>query len=441
MSQPIKNQFLALAGQVLPAAVGMISFMLLVRVLDQQVLGEYLIYMTTVVLFEMVKSGGLQSALIMRVSENDAEKRDIVVGSAYWFGALVVISSAVLLLAGYFLSVFRQGSGFHVFCLAYAVMGFITLPLHIAEAEAVAAQKLQFLLVLRLLQSLNPLLVAVLAWMGMDTLYGLVTVHVGFNALLLAFVLLTARTNPLLVFKRSKEEVMRLFHLVKYTLATLGTTNVLKSADTFLIGAIMGPAAVALYAIPLKLTELFEIPLRTLSTTAFPQLANRFNSNDKPGFRKGFLSYLTGSYLLYIPGLMLAFALAPFLVQLIGGKQYADTAGIFRVFVLFGFFLPLNRITGIVLDAMQKPGLNFIKVAIMALVNILADLAAIYLAESLNWVAFASVINAVTGCFLGVYFIKKSGLVLDSNVWNDIKQIIKVTASRPLNRLGYTCTK
>ena len=125
---------------------------------------------------------------------------------------------------------------------------------------------------------------------------------------------------------------------------------------------------------------------------------------------------------MYIPGLILAFILAPTLVLIIGGEKYASSADIFRVFVFFGAFLPLNRITGIVLDAIQKPGLNFLKVATMALVNIVADIAALYFSGDLRWVAFASVINAATGCFLGILFIKKAGVLNDEKIMPLVSQ-------------------
>lgn len=415
-SKVVKNQILALSGQVLPAALGMVSFMWLVRILDPKVLGEYLIYMTSVVLFEMVKSGGLQSALVMKVSDKDPVKRNRVIGSAYWLGGIVVSLSGIILLVTYFLPYGSEDSGFKVFCLWYSVLGIITLPLHIAEAEAVADQNLIFLLLLRILQSINPLIVALFAFLGYNSLQWLATVHVGVNVLLLFYVLISKKTNPALILKKTKEEVRSLVNLIKYTLATLGTTNILKSADTFLIGSFLGPTFVALYAIPQKLTELFEIPLRTLSTTAFPQLAAHHNARDKHGFNNSFISYLTWAYILYIPGLILAFILAPFFVLLIGGEKYANSADIFRVFVFFGAFLPLNRITGIVLDAIQKPGLNFLKVATMASVNIIADVAALYFSGDLRWVAFASVVNAATGCFLGLFFIKKAGVLNDEKI-------------------------
>lgn len=419
--QILVTQALAFASQLFPALVGVLSFMLLVRVTAPVVLGEYLIYLAAVILFEMVKSGGLQSALVMRIAKSDPEHRRQISGSAYWLATVFSVSVSVILALLYVLPVFTNNPGIRVFCGWYAVVGLLTVPLHIAEAEAIARQELKFILFLRLAQSANALITAAYAWMGPQSLEALATVHLAFTGFLLLVVLVLRRTNPLDIRFRVWAEIKQLFHLVKYTLATLATTNLLKTADTFLIGAFLGPAAVALYAVPLKLTELFEIPLRSLSTTAFPQLAGYFNHQDKSGFKYSFVQYVSWSYLLYLPALLAAFLLAPWLVVLLGGQAYAETASIFRVLILFGLFLPLNRMTGIALDAIQRPKENFYKVAAMATINIVGDWLALEFTGDLNWVAFVSVVNAASGAWLGWWLLKRANFIpskqLGMEVW------------------------
>lgn len=413
-------QGLAFASQLLPAIIGLGSFMLLVRVTQPVVLGEYIVYTTAVILFEMIKSGGLQSALVMRASTDDKDLQKTIIGSAYWLGGLISLSISVILIILFFSGVFSKQPGIQIFCGWYAVLGIVTLPLHIAEAEAVARQDLKFLLILRITQSANGLIIAFYAFFNKGSLEEFASVHLVFNIVLMVLVLLAGKTHPLSINFKTMTEVKSLFNLIKYTLATLATTNVLKSADTFLIGSVMGPASVAQYAIPMKLTELFEIPLRSLSTTAFPQMAAKHNDNDNIGFKKTLVQYLSWSYLLYIPGLLLAFILAPYLVLLIGGKQYADTTPIFRVFVIYGLLLPINRMTGIGLDAIQKPNKNFIKVLVMAIINIIADVIAIYLTHDLVWVAFASVVNAISGAWLGWWMLEKTGLLKGNHVLQEM---------------------
>lgn len=413
-------QGLAFASQLLPAIIGLGSFMLLVRVTKPEILGEYIVYTTAVILFEMIKSGGLQSALVMRASTDDHNQQKNIIGSAYWLGGLISLSISFVLIILFFSGVFYQNAGIQIFCGWYAILGIVTLPLHIAEAEAVAKQDLKFLLFLRITQSANALIIAFYAFLKEGSLEEFATVHLLFNICLLIFVLIFKKTNPLNIKFKTMTEVKSLFNLIKYTLATLATTNVLKSADTFLIGSLMGASSVAKYAIPLKLTELFEIPLRSLSTTAFPQLAAKHNEKDYPAFKDTLVKYLSWSYLLYIPGLLFAFILAPYLVLIIGGKQYADTTPIFRVFILFGLLLPINRMTGICLDALQLPNKNFLKVLIMAIINIVADLLALYLTHDLVWVAFASVVNAIIGASLGWWMLDKTGVLHNHNILKEI---------------------
>jgi O-antigen/teichoic acid export membrane protein len=428
-------QGLAFASQLLPAIIGLGSFMLLVRVTRPVVLGEYIVYTTAVILFEMIKSGGLQSALVMRASTDDKDLQKTIIGSAYWLGGLISLSISIVLVILFFSGVFSKQPGIQIFCGWYAILGIVTLPLHIAEAEAVAKQDLSFLLLLRITQSANGLIIAFYAFFSEGSLEEFATVHLLFNVALLVYVLIARKTHPLQIKFKTMTEVKSLYNLIKYTLATLATTNVLKSADTFLIGSVMGPTSVAQYAIPMKLTELFEIPLRSLSTTAFPQLAAKHNENNPSGFKKTMVQYLSWSYLLYIPGLLFAFILAPYLVLLIGGKQYADTTPIFRVFILFGLLLPINRMTGIGLDALQKPDKNFYKVLIMAIINIVADILAIYLTHDLVWVAFATVINALTGAALGWWMLKKTGVLIGNHVYNEMIEYSQTFISQTITKL------
>ena len=425
---------LAFASQLLPAIVGVLSFMLLVRVAIPSVLGQYIIYMAAVILFEMVKSGGLQSALVMKVATDDAAMQKKIIGSAYWLGASFSLSVSFILVLLYFSGIFSSLPAIEIFCGWYACLGIITLPLHIAEAEAVAKQDLKFLFWFRLAQSTNGILIAAVALFFNAGLPLFATVHVCFTTLLLLMVLLSKKTNPLNIIYRTTEETKKLFQLIKYTFGTLAVTNLLKTADTFLIGSMMGPLGVAKYAVPLKLTELFEIPLRSLSTTAFPQLSANHNNTDHNAFKKTFVQYISWAYMIYIPCLLIAFVFAPFIVTVLGGQQYADTASIFRVFILFGFLLPANRMTGISLDALQLPNKNFQKVLVMAIINIVGDVAAIHFTHQLEWVAFVSVLNGALGVYIGWCMLMQTRLMQPTNIFKETTAYCKTFVMLILHR-------
>ena len=431
---------LAFAGQLAPALIGVCSFMILVRVTQTDLLGQYIIFSSAVVLFEMIKSGGLQSALVMRLSGATAEQQKLIIGSAYLLGILISCFLSLLLGIVYYTNLFKAQPGVHLFCAWYAYLGIITLPLHITEAQAVAEQKLSFLLKLRIAQSVTALLIATYAYLLGGSLLAFANVQLIYTTLLTLFVVFAGKTKPLYIRYKMMNEVRRLFNLIKYTFGTLATTNLLKSADTFLIGSFLGTRAVAMYAVPLKLTELFEIPLRSLSTTAFPQLAKANNHGHTIAFKKLYIQYLSFAYLLYIPAIITAFILAPFLIATIGGEKYLSTVIIFRVFLLYGLLLPADRLTGIGLDALQKPQQNLLKVGCMAVINIAGDLIAINLTGHLEWVAFASVLNVITGIVVGNYLLNKTGIFSSSPIYTSSVLYSKTIIKTLVNKLRLKMT-
>src|SRR4051812_33621608 len=104
-------QAMAFASQLLPAIIGVLSFMLLVRTVKQEILGHYMMYLAAVVLFEMVKSSGQQSAVVMRASGCTKAQERAITGSAYWLGGVVSISLSIVLSLLYFSNAFALQPG------------------------------------------------------------------------------------------------------------------------------------------------------------------------------------------------------------------------------------------------------------------------------------------------------------------------------------------
>ena len=78
---------------------------------------------------------------------------------------------------------------------------------------------------------------------------------------------------------QKKETTKELIDFGKYSMGTLIGSSLLKSADTFIIGLspVLGSAGIAMYAIPLKLTDLLGIPLRSFAMTAYPRMSKKMH--------------------------------------------------------------------------------------------------------------------------------------------------------------------
>jgi O-antigen/teichoic acid export membrane protein len=207
-----------------------------------------------------------------------------------------------------------------------------------------------------------------------------------------------------------------LLHFGKYTTFTLVGTNLLRSADTLIISlSPLGNSAVALYSIPLKLTELQQIPLRSFAATAFPKMSKASLQGKVEEVRELFYTYSGALTYLFIFISLFTFIFADFFVLFLAGKQYVQTdpitgfnaVSIVRVFSLYGLLLPIDRMTGIGLDSINKPNINALKVLFMVIVNVAGDLIAIFVFKSLILVAVASILFTLLGIWIGMVFLNK----------------------------------
>ena len=206
----------------------------------------------------------------------------------------------------------------------------------------------------------------------------------------------------------TKTSIKKQLNFGKYSMLTLIGTNLLRSADIFIIGYFMGAAKVAVYSLPLKLIEAAEMPLRAFATTAFPKFAKMFALNQKEKVAESFSTQvLFLSICLLIPSI-LGFSLAEPIILLVGGEEYLEGVWVFRIFMVFIFFLPLDRLSGVLLDGIGKPQVNTVKVILMTTVNIIGDIIAVYYFKSLFIVALVTIINVNLGIIIALYALKKS---------------------------------
>lgn len=165
----------------------------------------------------------------------------------------------------------------------------------------------------------------------------------------------------------------------------------------------------AVYYIPQRLMEIFEIPLRAFIATALPVMSAAVHREDKR-----YVSYIMKKYagmltIALIPIAIVSFIAADLIIGLLfGGKyQHSDAGNIFRIFMCFVMLLPIDRFFGITLDIIGKPQLNMIKVFIMLTVNVIGDFAGIFIFHNLYGVAIASIFTFFSGAIFGYWALKK----------------------------------
>ena len=199
----------------------------------------------------------------------------------------------------------------------------------------------------------------------------------------------------------------RLLRFGRFSAATTVGATLLRSADALILGAVLGPAAVALYGVPQKLVEAAEVPIRGLGGAAFPALARAARAGDGAALADRLRRDVLSLTLLLLPAVALGWVFAPQATALLGGAAYAEAAAPFRWFLAYALLLPIDRFLGLALDALDRPHLNTLKVGAMLAANVAGDGLALGLGFGVTGVAAVTVGMTAVGVGVGLALVAR----------------------------------
>lgn len=440
-----EDNFLSLAGNLVIAVLGLGGFALLARSLDPAHFAQWVIFISGGSLVEMLRFGITNNALVRFLSGASKEQSEQLIGSNVLISLVSTVSIAVIMVAAnIFFKETISNSIYVLFFTWYPLLAFINLPWN--NAMIVLQAKMEYGKILWI-KTLNS---------GLFFLF-LVINKIVFNfyivQLIWALLLINLLTTLICISKgwdgllhirkANKSTNATLLNFGKYSTFTLIGTNLLRNADLLIISiSPLGSAAVALFSIPLKLTELQQIPLRSFAATAFPRMSKASLKGNINEVQNLFYSYSGALTYLFVCISIITFVFAKEFVILISGSQYLnsgtntfDIVTLVRIFSIYGLLLPIDRMTGIGLDSMNKPHINALKVIIMLVINVIGDLVAVFIFKSLEVVAIATLLFTTAGIVVGAYCINKefdfsiiqifkSGNRFYLTIWNQFTKLI-----------------
>lgn len=407
--------FLSLAGNLTISFFGFAGFAILARTFSVDVFGQWVLYISSGTFIEMFRFGITNTAIIRYLSGVKDEERLKFIGSNGLIGLVATIFIAFILVSCHLLfPIPIKNAGYELFFTWYPLLAFVNLPLNTALVIMQADQQFGKILMVKSLNSGLFFFILLANYLFLHlTLFQLVWAQVAITFLTSMVCVVNSWDGLRHIRKATKATNKVLLNFGKYTTFTLIGTNLLRSADTLIISlSPLGTAAVALYSIPMKLTELQQIPLRSFVATAFPKMSKACIQNKMEEVKSIFYTYTGAMTYLFVGISLFTFVFADFFVLVLGGRQYLgvdpitgfNTATIVRIFSIYGLLLPLDRMTGVGLDAINHPEWNFIKVTIMVVANVIGDLIAVFMLKSLPMVAVGSILFTAIGVWVGYRF-------------------------------------
>lgn len=415
-----EKNFLSLSGNMIFAGLGLVSFLLLVRSLDKEAFGEWVLFMTIATFVDLFRFGLTRNAIIRFSSSGNESISISMMGTTYFMGLIMVLACFILLWPVYLL--FGESIGAYIlFFKYYPLYALANLSWNNAISFFQAEQKFGRILFIRLFNMAGFVLFLIfnrVFWnLGVEAL---LIVNIITNLISSVASIVSGRDGLKHIYKTNWVTVRKISGYGIFSIGSTIGSSLLKSADVFIIGLnpLLGTVAVAIYSIPLKLVEMINIPLRSFIATAFPKMSKASLDNEREKLKELFYTYSGALTLLFTLISLGGFLLARPLVLFLGGNEYLDSVEllvwIFRIFCIYGLMLPLDRMLGVALDSLGYPRLNMYKVMVMAFLNIVGDLLMVFVFESLSGVAWVTLFFTLTGLYFGDRYLKR---YLEIRLW------------------------
>src|ERR1035437_8957654 len=309
---------LSLAGNMSLSFWGLLSFFILTRSLGNHEFGVWVLFITAGNMIEMFRSGLTSTALIRFLSGAEGEERESLIGSNWLIGLnITILLSVIIVISNLFFGDHFTKSGWGLFFTWYPVLAVMNLPFNNAITVLQADQKFGKILFIRTISSGGFVIFLVTNFFFLHLgLLSILYFYLGIN-IFTSLLTVVLRWDGLKYLRKSnKLMTKKLIDFGKYTMGTLLGSNLLKSADTFIISLspFLGPTGVAYFSVPLKLTELLEVPLRSFLATAYPKMSKASIKNDVKEVARIFYSYTGVLTYMFLGFAVLAFIFADFFV-------------------------------------------------------------------------------------------------------------------------------
>jgi len=408
------NNIHSLLGNILYAGFSMILFIFMVRTLDKELYGRWIIILTTFNLLDIFRVGLTGTGAIRAISTSTGIDQYKNIAASYQLSIFITLLLSCIFIPIYFLlHSYFQNSYYLPILLFYPIMAFSNLIHTQATNYNQGIVNFKRILVIRsTVGFLNLMCIGLYIYFFDETLEGIVYTYCLSDIVTSLFVIANKWDGINYIKYFDFQCIKDLMKFGKYSTASLIGSNLLRSSDTFILSLspIFGATGIAIYSIPMKFIELIEIPLRSLTSTAFPKFSIAFQES-KAKFIDVFSNYLTLSVLLLLPVVIIIPIFSEQILYFLGGRNYIQSIElqkhILYFITLYIFFLPFDRFSGMSLMSFNRPDVNFMKVSLMLLCNVIFDVIAIFIFKSLVLVALGSVLFTIIGTILGFVQLKK----------------------------------
>lgn len=368
----IRSGKFTLLQRVAMLIFGVGTFYLLVRTLDKDGYGTWMLFITVTALLDTARNGFLKNPLIRYLNKVDKEEKVSLQASSFALNVMFsVISSFILVLCAGLLADAWDAPYIRLLFYIYFFTNLAYAVFFHCEYIQIANFRFKGPLLGALLKS--GLFFLSVAFFYFTDYSGNVVIlsycYLGAAIIATAAMVITSRDLINFEFNMKLSWAKELFSYGKYTLGTNISAVFMRNIDVWMLGWYLTPAAVAVYNVAIRVANLFEVPLMALAAVMFPQAVKKAEEEGESALKELYERSVALIVLLTAPMVVLVILFSKEIVWLLAGEGYEETAMILNVTMLYGLIIPFNKQMGILLDAIGRAKINMLFVARNAVIN------------------------------------------------------------------------
>lgn len=331
--------------------VGFLGLVYFTRVLAKDLLGVYFLFFLVVQVASLVSNLGMRQALVTKIGEG--ERPDAAFSAALAVITLVALAVTGLVYLG------RTPLANYVGADVPGLVAAATAAWLLADIYKNGLQAEDRVLASGLLQLSEDVLrvgvgavLITLGWGPRGLMIGVVAGFVG-------AVLLGHLATGLSVVLPRREDFRRIFSVSRYTMVYGPTNFAYFWLDTYMIGLLMGQAAVSSYEVGWQTTRVLIIATTAISTTIFPKIP-RWAADDRyDEIERVIPGTVLFTLFFPLPGLVGLVVLGPDVLRLVYTPAYLDA--VLPMALLAGYMAveAVQRVSNPILTGIDRPDVPF----------------------------------------------------------------------------------
>jgi O-antigen/teichoic acid export membrane protein len=269
----INKHTLSLATNAVLPVLGMVILSLLARRLSKPDFGNYVFFLIVFTLADTFRTGFLQTSLIKFYSGSTPERKINISGSTWYLAFFITSAFAVVNLLIYL--IYKNPDADIAITLKwFSLIYFCTLPSAVSLWILQAEERFDKMFILQLMNQGGFLVLVIgLAIAGKSDFETTIYSYFAANLLSSIICIFIGWAKVKTIAYKSWDTIKEMAHFGKFSVGTSISSYLLRSSDTLIVKPMFSPDLLAVYYIPQRLMEIFEIPLRAFISTALPAMS------------------------------------------------------------------------------------------------------------------------------------------------------------------------